>query len=186
MDYKALRNALVSSNLTQLEFAKILGVTPRSVNLWATGQREIPGPVTAYIRLFQAIPQTFRDLELSLVKEDKKMLKEGMYNLTFEGFEGEGGGTLIFEGGRVYGCDTGGGRYDGQYQFNSQTQNIDSEIKVTIPPNVETVTGFVQPFEWAFDIKFSFPRGNMDTPLKLNTVIGPVNAHIEYMRELPE
>lgn len=45
-----LRDRLDCLKLTQVEFARLLGVTPRAVNMWVTGKRKVPSTATAYLR----------------------------------------------------------------------------------------------------------------------------------------
>lgn len=52
MNHIELQNNLKTLGLRQSELAFLLGVTPRAVNLWATGKHAVPNPVEAYLRLF--------------------------------------------------------------------------------------------------------------------------------------
>lgn len=52
MTARQIRKSLKDLGLSQIVFARLMGVTPRAVNLWATGKRHIPGPVIAYLRIF--------------------------------------------------------------------------------------------------------------------------------------
>ncbi len=115
------------------------------------------------------------------------MLKEGMYGIAFTGTHDSGKGTLILENGIVFGADEAGGRYDGNYAYNRVTGMIESKIKVTIPPGVETVQGIPpQPFEFAFNVEAQFPRGTDETIIQVKTDAGPVNVRIRFLRALPE
>ena len=51
MNSLELRAALSELELTQANFARLLGVTSRAVALWAANERTIPGPVEGYLRL---------------------------------------------------------------------------------------------------------------------------------------
>jgi len=169
------------------ENAAGMGVTSRSVNMWACGDRSVPGPVISYLRLFEIVPQAFRDAELALIKEEEPMLKEGMYGIQFASGTDWGAGTLVFENGNIYGVDVAGAKYDGTYEYNKETELIDSKIKVTFPPNVQPVTGLPpQPYEWSFDVEVSFPRGTEKTRMEISTPIGPIDIFVQYMRPIPE
>ena len=182
-----LRMAIERLELSQADLAKLLEVTPRSVNMWATGQRAIPGPVAAYIRIFEMIQQPFRDAELARIRKEEPMLKEGMYGIDFSGTHDSGMGTLILENGRVYGADVAGGRYDGDYEYNRSTGMIESNLKVTIPPGVGTVQGIPpQPFEFAFNVKAQFPRGTENSIITVKTDAGTVKVRIRFLRALPD
>ncbi len=187
MTNQDLRAVVERLELSQADLAKLLEVTPRSVNLWATGQRAVPGPVAAYLRIFEMVPQPFRDAELARIRKEEPMLKEGMYEIAFSGTNDSGMGALILENGRVYGADLAGGKYDGDYEYNRLTGMIESKIKVTIPPGVGTVQGIPpQPFEFAFNVEAKFPRGTEDTIIQVKTDAGPVNVRIRFLRALPE
>ena len=60
-------------------------------------------------------------------------MRDGMYRITFQGQQSAGMGMLVFESGRVYGTDTEGVRYDGEYLFDERTGFADVKIKVTFP-----------------------------------------------------
>lgn len=53
MDNQALAEYLARLNMSQLEFAKIIGVTEGAVHHWITGRREIPGYVVRLIDYFE-------------------------------------------------------------------------------------------------------------------------------------
>jgi DNA-binding transcriptional regulator YiaG len=49
-----LRAALAGLGLSQVGFARIARVDPRTVRKWVAGDRAIPGPVVVLIELLQA------------------------------------------------------------------------------------------------------------------------------------
>lgn len=67
--------ALDELGLSPSEFAKLIGVTPRAVNLWLNNQREVPGPVGAYLRLLMSLPPHLmrREIEEALVERKTPM-----------------------------------------------------------------------------------------------------------------
>lgn len=66
--------------LSPTDFSKLVGVTPRAVSLWLNGQREIPGPVYAYVRLLLSLPPHLRRREIeSTLIEKKKPMKPYKY-----------------------------------------------------------------------------------------------------------
>ncbi len=182
-----LREAILRLDLTQKDLANLLGVTPRSVNMWVSGDRSVPGPVNSYLRLYEAVPALYKDAEMASVRKEQPVLREGIYGIKFSSDSDWGAGMLILENGTVYGVDIMGAKFDGEYEFNRETNLIDSKIKVTMPPNVQTVTGLPpQPFEWSFDVELSFPRETDKSQLQVSTPIGPINVLVEYMRSLPD
>ena len=52
MTGQEIKSTLAQMALTQSDFARLVGVTPRAVNLWATDGRAIPGPAEAYLGCF--------------------------------------------------------------------------------------------------------------------------------------
>jgi predicted transcriptional regulator len=59
-----LKTILNEVGLSQTDFARLVGVTPRAVTLWMVGDRNIPGPVEAYARLLHSVPLSVRQVEL--------------------------------------------------------------------------------------------------------------------------
>lgn len=182
-----LRAFLAELDLSQANFARLVDVTPRAVTLWLSGERAIPGPAAAYVRAFKLLPLNLRQAERSRLKERGTGMRDGMFGITFQGQQGAGMGVLVFDAGKVYGTDTQGVRYDGEYVFSEKTGAADVKLKVTFPPNVVAVFGISNPYEWAFDVTTSFdPRLNSGQ-LAVKTSIGqPLNALYVYLRALPD
>lgn len=173
--------------LSQADFARLVGVTSRAVTLWLSGERAIAGPVEAYVRLFRLLPLNLRQIELNRLREKGTAMRDGMYGITFQGQQGAGMGVLIFENGRVYGTDTEGVRYDGEYVFHEDTGIADVKVKVTFPPNVRAVFGISNPYEWSFDVTTTVNPMQNSGPLALKTSLGkPINGQFVFLRTLPE
>ena len=114
-------------------------------------------------------------------------MRDGMFGITFQGQQGAGMGVLIFDNGRVYGTDTEGVRYDGEYLFDETTGLVSVKVKITFPPNVKAVFGISNPYEWAFDVTTSFNPKQNSGPLAVKTSLGkPINAQYVFLRSLPE
>jgi hypothetical protein len=110
-----------------------------------------------------------------------------MFGITFQGQQGVGMGVLIFENGRIYGSDTEGVRYDGEYLFSESSGLAEIKIKVTFPPNVRSVFGVANPYEWAFDVTTNLDPKQDSGALTVKTSIGqPITARYVYLRSLPE
>jgi helix-turn-helix protein len=187
MTSSELKAILEELGISQADFARLIGVTPRAVTLWLAGDRAIPGPAEAYARLLRLLPLSLRQVELNRLKQKGTDMRDGMYGITFQGGGGTGMGVIIFDNGRVYGTDTQGVKYDGEYTFNDSTGLADIKAKVTFPPNVKAVFGLSNPYEWAFDITTTFnPRQNAGA-LAVKTSIGqPINAQYVFLRSLPD
>jgi hypothetical protein len=182
-----LEAALAELGITQADFARLIGVTSRAITLWVAEQRSIPGPAEAYLRVLQLLPQNLRQVELNRLKQKGTGMRDGMYGISFQGQQGVGMGVLIFENGRVYGTDTQGVRYDGEYLYGESTGLADVKIKVTFPPNVRAVFGISNPYEWAFDVTTSFNPKQNSGPLTVKSSVGqPINAQFVFLRTLPE
>jgi hypothetical protein len=182
-----LKTILIELELTQADFARLLGITPRAIALWIADERTIPGPAESYLRLFQLLPPNLRQVELNRLKRKGTAMRDGMFGITFQGQQGAGMGVLVFENGRVYGTDTEGVRYDGEYQFSESSGFADVKIKVTFPPNVMSVFGVANPYEWAFDVTAKFdPKQNSGTLAVMTSIGQEINARYVYLRSLPE
>lgn len=95
-----LKSRLAELGITQTEFARLIGVTPRAVTLWVTEERAIPGSADAYLRLLLSVPPNVRQVELSRLKEKGTSMRDGMYGISFHGAQDAGIGVLIFDNGR--------------------------------------------------------------------------------------
>ena len=114
-------------------------------------------------------------------------MRDGMFGISFQGQQGAGMGVLVFDNGRVYGTDTEGVRYDGEYIFNEGTGLADVKVKITFPPNVKAVFGISNPYEWAFDVTTTFNPKQNSGPLAVKTSLGqPINAQYQFLRNLPD
>jgi transcriptional regulator with XRE-family HTH domain len=173
--------------ISQADFARLVGVTSRAVTLWLAEERAIPGPVESYVRLLQMLPGSLKYIELSRLKEKGTGMRDGMYGIAFQGQQGAGMGMLIFDTGRIYGTDTEGVRYDGEYVFHETSGLADVKVKVTFPPNVKAVFGISNPYEWSFDVTTALNPMRKSGQLSLKTSLGkPINAQFVFLRTLPE
>lgn len=184
MDATEFRGALAALELTQVDLGRLVSVTPRGVNLWAMGEREVPGPVAAYLGLLLSLPRALQVQELSKLHR-RTTLMEGLYSFHFDGAAGSGYGTLVLMGGRIFGSD-GGVVYDGTYAPTAaRPDHIDLVLQLTVPPGVDLVQGVpAQATEYKFGLKVTVParqsgKGRVDTPF------GPVEVRTEFLRDVP-
>jgi hypothetical protein len=185
-----LKLVLDEFELTQVELAKLVSVTPRAVNMWMQGDREIPGPVEAYIRLFSMLPAAARATERARAAGKEKIMREGMYQIQFH-TAGDplnwGVGTLVFDGGKIYGIDAGEAKYDGDYQLSQNSALVDVKLKVTFPPNGMSIFGIAHPFEWAIEVRTQLDPKKDSGPLTATTNLGhQVQASYSFVRSMPE
>jgi hypothetical protein len=95
MTRDALKTMLRELDITQTDFARLIGVRPRAVTLWLAEERAIPGPVEAYVRLLRLLPLHLRHVELSRLKQKGSGMRDGMFGITFQRQQGTGMGVLI-------------------------------------------------------------------------------------------
>lgn len=184
MDSIQLNDALVALGLEKRGFARLVGVTPRAVDMWCSGNREIPGPAVAYLRLLQSLPRALQAAELAKL-EGTVMSYDGLYFIEYVGSAGHGNVTLVFMDGIVFGHD-GGVYYDGTYEpAPGAPGHMDLRLKLVVPPGVALVQGIPpQPAEYNFDINVRVPARGV-APLQTETPYGPVAFRISYLRALP-
>lgn len=185
-----LRVILGSYELSQVMFAKLVGVTSRAVNMWVQGEREIPGPVESYLRLFQMLPSSLRQAEIEKAIGKEFSMREGMYQIQFH-TSGDprnwGVGTLIFGGGIIYGVDAGGAKYDGTYAPTLVDGLVDVNVKVTFPPNGMSIFGIEHPYEWSIEVATQLDSKKENGQMNVSTNVGAnVTASYQYLRSIPE
>lgn len=185
-----LRTILKSLELPQVIFARLVGVTTRAVNMWVQGEREIPGPAEAYLRVFQMLPANFKAVELERITGKEKAMREGMYQISFHTSgnpENWGVGTLIFGGGTIYGVDAGGAKYDGIYVPTATEGVVNARVKVTFPPNGMSIFGIMHPYEWSIEVTTQMDSRNESGNLNVRTNLrSNVSASYQFLRSIPE
>ncbi|MEA3180942.1 MAG: hypothetical protein QOI59_4465 [Gammaproteobacteria bacterium] len=182
-----LRVILATCDLAQADFARLIGVSPRAVSLWLSGAREMPGPAEAYLRLFQLLPKNLLRTELARLNARGTGMRDGMFGITYQGQAGAGTGILIFDSGRVYGTDEEGARYDGSYLFDEDTGHADVTVKLTFPPQVPSVFGITNQYEWSIDVRGQFDPKENSSHLQVTTSLNtPLQAQIKFLRALPD
>ncbi len=113
-------------------------------------------------------------------------MKDGMYAISFAGQAGVGVGTLVFDGGRIFGADAGGGKYDGAYEFNENTGKVDVKIRVELPANRPSVIGVVNPFDWALEVSTELdPDQDSGEITVLTNLDRKIAATYAFLRPLP-
>jgi hypothetical protein len=184
MTGQELAAAVQSFGLTNPEFARLAHVSPRAVQLWLSGQREIPGPVNALARLFAAIPDAMRAAEIARLRNEETQMFAGFFLIRYSGTAGQGTAMLVFDRGTICGADEGGGIYDGDYTPGAAPGTLDATLTVTIPPGVPLVQGVpALPFENAFEISCTISAAG-ESQFDVATPYGPVVAHIKRLRDL--
>ena len=186
MNSDLLRKLLAKLEISQVELSKLLDVTPRGVNNWLSGSRSIPGPVAAYVNLLARLPEGVFQLEYSRIEKDIKPMKEGMYLVNFAASAGSGIACLVFENGRIFGVDSEKVSYDGSYKFNDTNGNIDIDLLISVPPNVQLVQGRSFPVGTSFQAKTKVEADHFDGLISVETELGIVSAKFTYLRSMPK
>lgn len=115
-----LKPTLEKLGLRQTDFARLLDVSARTVNLWATGVQPVPGSVVAYLRVLQAAAPDVRAAEVERVVDRSRHLRDGMYGVAYRAPASahEGRGTAVLRNGRLTGADFEGTLFCGSYRFD--------------------------------------------------------------------
>jgi hypothetical protein len=185
-----LKAALETLELPQNQLAALLGVTTRAVGMWANGEREIPGPVAAYVNLLVSLPRAISTKELARRREEPEML-EGMYRLDFSGSAGFGVAALVIKDGTVFGSDVSGVLYDGHYEPTGTPGEVTVTLTLTVPPRVALVQGIVADHRgFTFQVgpqKLNLLKaGEFSVATPVNGPRGVVKARISKLRDLPD
>lgn len=187
MTENELKTLLAELSLSQSDFSKLIDVTPRAVTLWMSGERAIPGAAAAYLRAFKLLPLNLRKVELSRLKRRGSGMRDGMFEVHYQTGHDAGVCVLVFDAGKVYGTDSQRVRYDGEYMFDEATGKTNAKLKVTFPPDVMSVFGISNPYEWAIDVTTSFdPRVDAGALVVTTSLGQPLNARYRFLRALPD
>lgn len=186
---QSLRDVLDRLGLRQVELARLLDVSPRTVSLWATGETAVPGPVAAYLRVVQARPDALH-VELKRLAGRDKMLIEGIYGFTYKG---EHMGVLdgdtalaVLRNGKILGSGRAGGMFTGSYEFDGARQVSKVHVRMQVPPDGELVTGYRAGSEGAvLDITGDFERAQPHSTTVIDVAGRPVEITLSYIGPLP-
>lgn len=182
-----LKAVLGGIGITQTEFARLIGVTPRAVSLWMVGDRAIPGPVEAYAKLLQNLTPAQRQIELAKLKERRTAMRDGMYGIQFASTKQWGVGVIVLDSGRAFGADAAGVKFDGDYVYDDGKREAALRLKITFPPNVEAIFGVRHPYEWSIDITTNLNPHADSGQVTIETPLGPrIGATYRFLRTLPE
>jgi hypothetical protein len=186
MSSKELREKITAWKLSQVEFARWLQVSAGAVAQWLAETRSIPGPVSAFVKLFENLPPSLQERELSQLKKGNTEM-DGMYLVEFGGSAGTGGASLTFKDGLVYGFDLGGGVYDGRYRPSERPGMTIVELAVKMPAGLRSVIrGIIQPFDWTVLANAEIPNNVERASVKVSTNMGEdLVAQFTRMRGLP-
>ena len=110
-------------------------------------------------------------------------MREGFYKVDYAGTWGLGFAVMVFDSGVVVGADAMGGTYDGTYEWNPATSQLDVQVQVKIPAGVTVVQGEVAPEGGlTFSASCSFSREARNEIVKATTELGDVQVAIDLLR----
>src|SRR4051812_34762836 len=113
--------------------------------------------------------------------------REGFWSVYYAGVFGNGMGIIVLDSGMVVGADVTGGIWEGEYQFNSETRQLDIRLTVALPPEIlSAVTGQESKVGFREQYQFSLPREmNEEVTHNIQTALGPINAVFKKIRDFP-
>ena len=180
-----LKKVISGLGISQVELAALVDVTPRAVTLWVSGERGVPGPVEAYLRVLRMLPPSQLQLERSHKKRAFEM-RDGIYTIRYQFEQNSGVATLVFDHGQIFGIDVGNAKYDGDYEYDPAFGFATAKVKVTFPKNGMSVFGVQHPFEWSIDIVAIFNPHVDAGDISVKTSLGhELPAQFEFGRSLP-
>ncbi|MEO1543723.1 MAG: hypothetical protein AAFR75_06870 [Pseudomonadota bacterium] len=185
-----LKRTLKAFGLKQSEFAQLVDVSLRTVSLWASGERPLPGPVQGYLRLLALLPSETRAREFQRLEGRNNMLDDGVYALDYRGESGGeaaiGDALAVLRNGRILGSDRWGGTFTGSYDFDAAEKSNTLHVRLAVPPGGLLVNGFsAGPDGATVEIVGQFDRA---APVsKTSVVIGgkPIDLQLTYIGPLP-
>lgn len=182
-----LRSALNTLALPQSDFAQLVDVTPRAVSLWLCGERAIPGPLAAYLRLLLSLPAGQREAEFSRLGLGAPTLRDGLYRFSYSAApQRRGEAMLVLDGGRIFGTDAGKSHYDGSYASNHESGMVEVRVRIELQAGENSVVGPAQPFDWILEAWGDLPPRTEQGAAVFNTNLGTaVEVVYDFMRPLP-
>ncbi len=164
----------------------LLGVTSRAVNNWCVPNADVPGTVSAYVRLLFSLPSELQAKEISRAKSGANNMYDGMYAIEFQGRTGQSGvAILVLQKGRIFGHD-GGVQYDGVcYPDPENFGQVIFDMNITVLKGTAIVQGIPpQPADYSYNTVVSVDP-NSNVPFAIDTPYGPVAVKLIFLREIP-
>ncbi|MEO1207474.1 MAG: hypothetical protein AAFV45_14200 [Pseudomonadota bacterium] len=185
-----LKRALEAFGIKQSEFAQLVDVSLRTVSLWASGEKPLPGPVQGYLRLLALLPPETRVREFQRIKGRTNMLDDGVYSLDYRGEnagQAEAGDALaVLRNGRILGSDRWGGTFTGSYDFDAGAQSNTLHVRLAVPPGGMLVNGFsAGPDGATIEIVGQFDRAAPVSKTSVKIGGKPIDLQLTYIGPLP-
>lgn len=185
-----LKDTLARLGLKQAEIAQLLGVSPRTVSLWATGEQAVPGPVQGYLRLLEQASNEIRDREFRRLAERAHRFDEGVYRVTYRGIargEREADHAIaVLRNGRIVGADRHGGVFRGSFAFSPADGLNTVHLRVEVPADGMLVNGFHAGPEGAtVDLVANFKRATPTAKATVQVAGAPIEIELAFIEALP-
>lgn len=144
MQENELKPKLEKLGLRQKDFARLVDVSPRTVNLWATGAQPLPGSVAGYLRLLEAAEPATRETELERLVDRGRSLVDGIYAISCRGPDvGLASWALaVFRAGKITGADGEGLCFGGTYRYDRKRASTVLSVKMTLPDGGDVEASF--------------------------------------------
>jgi hypothetical protein len=98
-----------------------------------------------------------------------------------------GAGALVLDGGKAYGGDPFGGKYDGSYVYDDATGMANVRLKLTFQPGGVAVFGEGYPVEWSIDVTAAVdPRVEVGNTSFVTPHGQKVDVQYKYLHALPD
>lgn len=183
-----LKQSLHRLGLKQVDLARLLGVSARTVSLWATGAAPVPGTVAAYLRVLRLAGAPGLAAELSRLRAQDNALCDGVYGLSFSRGDGQisGQGVAVLREGRIAGSDRGGGVFTGSYAFDPRTTRNAVKLTISAPPSGVLVNGITAgPGGTVFDVSALLDRPQPTSTVIVEAAGLPIEIELSYLGPLP-
>ncbi len=190
MPQASLKERLQRIGLKQTELAQLLGISPRTVSLWATGEQALPGPAAGYLRLLEKASASTREAEFRRLEDRHRQFDEGIYLVAYRGSShGKQDGdaaVAVLRSGRIVGADRHGGVFRGSYDFDPASSLNTLHLRLEVPPFGVLVNGVSGGNKGlSIDIVGSFKRAAPTTKTTVSVADVPIEIELTYVEPLP-
>jgi len=190
MTSTTLKDTLNRLGLKQAELAQLLGVSSRTVSLWATGEQALPEPVAGYLRLLERASGDTRETEFRRLAERASRFDEGIYRVSYRGTaRGEqesDTAVAVMRSGRIVGADRHGAVFRGSYDFNPALGTNNVHLRLEIPSGAMLVNGISGGTKgMVIDITAGFKRATPTAKTVVNVAGAPIEIELAYIGPLP-
>lgn len=189
MNDSGLKPTLEKLGLRQTEFAQLLNVSARTVNMWANGVQPLPGAVAGYLRLLTAADPSVREAELERLQGRTgkgRPLRDGIYGIAYraEGEAHQCRGMAVLRRGKLSGADADGNMFSGDYVFDRARGT--NTVHLTLELGAQSVEGVMPLSDDTVEMDFCIGGGAL--VVQANALIAgePFEIELRFLGPLPE